>query len=592
MRVPLASALAAIGVAAHAMVIDPVDPRFGIPVIEGPQARVHRVVPLRDGRLALLASSTQSGCTSPALVVYAASGVPDATFADAGVAYASRMGLPSCVDPVSLGAASDDKGALYVAARAAGPTQGMRIAKVLPSGVRDPAFDAIVLPGGESMRSPAVEILADGTIAVGGTATLRDAFGSAYSALVVVHLRADGAPDATYGMGGVASAVPANRPIYDRDGGGMAHHADGSVLIAGNIFEDDAGAKIYSDAAVARFDARGRLDTTYGDNGFAIPLRDASTVATALAVRNSEAWLAGVQGRDVPYAFVAKIRSNGAIDLAWGTAGIVGTDRFAGDGADPLVAVDAAARSYVSWRNASGHRQVTRYRADGAVDASFGLDGHAFVAAQDWRVDGPGALLASEAVWIVSAATRVDDPGRGAVVVAQLAANGGHRDDVAAGTAVIYYNAALDHFFLTTNPAEQALLDSGATPGWRRTGQGFRAVTNANAITELTPVCRYYGRPEAHLDSHFFSAAPDECAAVAVKFGASWLLETSAAFYVHPANRDSGGCPRGSERVFRAFDGRADANHYYGVVAAAPAGWTYEGYGAAPLPTAFCAPLL
>jgi len=372
----------------------------------------------------------------------------------------------------------------------------------------------------------------------------------------------------------------------------MAHNADGSVLVAGNIFEDDAGAKIYSDAAVARFDARGRLDTAYGDAGFAIPLRDASTVATALAVRNGEAWLAGVQGRDVPYAFVAKVRVNGSVDLAWGTAGVAGTDRFASDGADPLVAVDPAARSYVSWRSASGHRQVTRYRADGTVDASFGLDGHAFVAAQDWRVDGPGVLAAADAMWVASASTHVDDPGRGAIVVAQLAANGGHRDDVVGGSAVIYYNATLDHFFLTTAPAEQALLDSGATPGWQRTGQGFRAVTNANAIAELTPVCRYYGRPEAHLDSHFFSAAPDECAAVAAKFGASWLLETSAAFYVHPADRDSGACPRGSERVFRAFNGRADANHYYGVLVAAPAGWTYEGYGDAPRPTAFCAPLV
>jgi hypothetical protein len=43
--------------------------------------------------------------------------------------------------------------------------------------------------------------------------------------------------------------------------------------------------------------------------------------------------------------------------------------------------------------------------------------------------------------------------------------------------------------------------------------------------------------------------------------------------------------------VYRAFNNRADANHYYGVDFAAPAGWTYEGYGPGARPTAFCAPL-
>jgi hypothetical protein len=115
---------------------------------------------------------------------------------------------------------------------------------------------------------------------------------------------------------------------------------------------------------------------------------------------------------------------------------------------------------------------------------------------------------------------------------------------------------------------------------------------SAPGVADLSPVCRFYGRPEAHLDSHFFSAAPDECAAVAAKFGASWTLETDAAFHVHPADRTTGECPRGSEPVYRAFDNRVDANHYYDTLPRAPAGWTYEGYGPGARPTAFCAPLL
>ena len=158
-------------------------------------------------------------------------------------------------------------------------------------------------------------------------------------------------------------------------------------------------------------------------------------------------------------------------------------------------------------------------------------------------------------------------------------------------TAYVYYSQSLDHYFMTANPAEQQLLDTGVTKGWTRTGAHFDVVASA-PDPQLSPVCRYYGRPEAHLDSHFFSAAPDECAAVAEKFSASWLLETSQAFLVHLPDRVTGVCPRGSQRIFRAFDNRVDANHFYGPTAAAPAGWTYEGYGPGPIPTAFCAPLL
>ena len=35
---------------------------------------------------------------------------------------------------------------------------------------------------------------------------------------------------------------------------------------------------------------------------------------------------------------------------------------------------------------------------------------------------------------------------------------------------VEFYNADLDHYFITANPAEAAALDSGVLKGWTRTG--------------------------------------------------------------------------------------------------------------------------
>lgn len=62
---------------------------------------------------------------------------------------------------------------------------------------------------------------------------------------------------------------------------------------------------------------------------------------------------------------------------------------------------------------------------------------------------------------------------------------------------------------------------------------------------------------------------------------------------MHPADRVTGACPPVREKVYRAFNGRTDANHFYGVPPGiAVSGFTYEGYGPGAFPTVFCAPLL
>jgi uncharacterized delta-60 repeat protein len=594
----------------HAMVIDPVDPAFGVAIAEFATTTpldLHRLAITPDGRIAGLTTQWITRAEGPAchavtIVMFRASGEVDPSFGTSGRASAALLGMPPCVADRTIGFVVAPDGALLIAANPDGyPTtqyQPPRVWKTSASGVADASFGAggsAALPAVESILRPTLQVLAGGGIAVGGPATFRDSVGQRTVALAVVRLRANGAADTDYGTQGVASAVPANRPIYETEGGGMAVNADGTTLVAGNIFEDDAGVKIYLDATVARFDAHGRLDTSYGDAGFAIPLRDASTYAQSLFVQAGEAYLAGIQSRDVPFAFVAKIKTNGQADLAFGDAGVAGTDQFSETNFDPQVAVDAARRVYLVVGDSLARPRVLRFTSDGRPDPGFGLDGAAYVAAQGWSFGfRPTFAVATGGTIFLGAGgfPQADAFTPYAIGVARLAQNGGHRADIAGGTAVIYYNAALDHYFLTANPAEQALLDNGTTVGWRRTGDTIRVVTSTGADPELSPVCRYYGRPEAHLDSHFFSAAPDECAAVARKFGASWLLETSQAFQVVLADPISGACPRGSEKIYRAFNNRADANHYYGRFAVAPPGWTYEGYGPGPVPTAFCAPLL
>ncbi|HEY1328801.1 MAG TPA: peptidase S10 [Casimicrobiaceae bacterium] len=162
-------------------------------------------------------------------------------------------------------------------------------------------------------------------------------------------------------------------------------------------------------------------------------------------------------------------------------------------------------------------------------------------------------------------------------------------------TVVEYYRSDVDHYFMTASPQEQAALDDGVLKGWTRTGQTFFAWTDAaRAPPDAQPVCRFYGRPEAGLDSHFYSAFADECAAVSAKFPLAWQFESPAVFYVQVPDRASGACAPNTMPVYRVFDDRSDANHRYLTSLALRAsmqasGWIAEGNG--PDGVVMCTPV-
>lgn len=160
--------------------------------------------------------------------------------------------------------------------------------------------------------------------------------------------------------------------------------------------------------------------------------------------------------------------------------------------------------------------------------------------------------------------------------------------------AIEYYNQQRDHYFMTTDSDEIAKLDSGVIVGWRRTGEHL-LVYNAPVPedTSLRPVCRYYGLPEAGIDSHFFSAFSTECAAVAVKWPDIWILESPSAFWTNipgqenadPPSSDPGTCPVGTVPAYRLYNNRPDANHRYTTSLAIRQlmigeNWIPEGLGA------------
>ena len=153
---------------------------------------------------------------------------------------------------------------------------------------------------------------------------------------------------------------------------------------------------------------------------------------------------------------------------------------------------------------------------------------------------------------------------------------------------VEFYNASLDHYFITWVPDEITKLDAGTVnKGWTRTGQSFKTYTAAQ--TGTSPVCRFY-IPPALGDSHFFGRGTAECDATGQK-NPSFVLESPD--FMQMFLPTAGACPINTTQVYRVFSNRPDANHRYMIDKAirgqmAAKGWLVEGDG--PDLVVMCAP--
>ncbi len=153
-------------------------------------------------------------------------------------------------------------------------------------------------------------------------------------------------------------------------------------------------------------------------------------------------------------------------------------------------------------------------------------------------------------------------------------------------TVVEYFNTALNHYFVTADPGEQAGVDKGAAgAGWVRTGLKFSAYQNGESASAKS-VCRFYSRSQ---NSHFYTADAGECEFV--KKDSGWQYE-GLVFAINVPN-SAQNCAAGTQPVFRVYNngfGKAvGSNHRFMpdlTVAQKQAknGQAFEG-------TVFCAPL-
>jgi predicted dienelactone hydrolase len=150
--------------------------------------------------------------------------------------------------------------------------------------------------------------------------------------------------------------------------------------------------------------------------------------------------------------------------------------------------------------------------------------------------------------------------------------------DANESVAIEYYNPSLDHYFVTAEPAEAAMLDAGVVvPGWIRTGFAFKARPPTSALS--VPTCRFFGTQPGGPNSHFFTIDAAECAKV--KANPLWTFE-GIAFEEDPPQ--AGDCPGDRIPVMRIYNNGmgGQASHRYTTSrsetrAMQSNGWLLEG---------------
>ena len=121
-------------------------------------------------------------------------------------------------------------------------------------------------------------------------------------------------------------------------------------------------------------------------------------------------------------------------------------------------------------------------------------------------------------------------------------------------TVVEYYNAALDHFFITPVAAEVSLLDTKSAPfqDWSRTGFSFNSYANATAPAASVAICRFFNDSFAPKSSHFYAPHGLGCEATIASFP-DWRLEDDKLFNEMLPD-GSGNCPAGTIPVYRLYN--------------------------------------
>ncbi|MEW5879761.1 MAG: hypothetical protein AB1761_04885 [Pseudomonadota bacterium] len=244
---------------------------------------------------------------------------------------------------------------------------------VAARGDLDPAFGnggkVLTAIGGSEDFAFALALAPDGKIVVAGTS-----YNGTNDDFALARYNADGSLDTTFGSGGkVVTAIGGSDEAY-----ALALAPGGKIVVAGTAWSI-TGRYV----ALARYNADGTLDSTFGSGGkvvTAIGIGSANAAAHAVALApDGRIVVAGFSHNGTNYDFaLARYNTDGTLDASFGSGGKVLTAIGSGNDYAYALALAPDGKIVVAGTSHNGTSHdfaLARYNADGTLDASFGSGG-------------------------------------------------------------------------------------------------------------------------------------------------------------------------------------------------------------------------
>lgn len=287
------------------------DPKFGnggrVVTNLGGHELAKDVVVLPDGRILVVGEASRPA--SMLAVQYLSDGSLDPSFGSGGVA---RYGFPG--HPEATAVALQTDGQIVICGNTSTPFPKMTVLRLSSNGALDEGFGSsgiVTMPSGSAGFAFDLAIQADGKIVVAG-----HTYSNGAPQVAVIRLTKTGAPDGTFGTGGL---VETNLSEGTDAAHGVAVQADGRIIVAGYAA---VGAEL-SHPILVRYAVDGNLDGSFGTNGVVFVDTDEIGLAEAIVIQpDAKISIAGGIGGTF---MLARFGTSGILDESFGKGGVVRT---------------------------------------------------------------------------------------------------------------------------------------------------------------------------------------------------------------------------------------------------------------------------
>jgi uncharacterized delta-60 repeat protein len=352
-----------------------------------------------DGKIVVAGSCSNGSDNDFCLARYDANGVLDATFGSGGKVITDVSTYPDNAYAIAV----QPDGKIVVAGSCYMITYDFCLARYSANGVLDATFgiDGLAAPfittGDDYVNSLAIQ--PDGKFVVAGYCY----HGGISSDFCLARFSTNGELDTTFGSAGL---VFTKLSTYDDIARALVVQPDGKILAAGSCSDS---------FCVARYNANGALDATFGSSGTVIAV-GGSSEGHALALQHDGRIVVAGECYAGGWDFcLARFSANGALDPSFGSSGKVATPIGSNNDYIRAIALQPDGKIVVAgycWNGTKNDVCLARYLASGALDASFNSTG---------KLISP--IGASDSV-ATAAALQPD----GKIVVAGYCSNGSNND--------------------------------------------------------------------------------------------------------------------------------------------------------------------